>query len=189
VRLKPGERPMTTEAATIAAEALCSGVIPFSPTGELAVGFLADDLRAMCPTIESCEFVVRNAMRHWKAWHGIPELRAILTSRYAPADGIEGYSALYGEDGASIYSGLPAPALALPPTPAEIRQRREAEQNDPATKGALGFLAEAIAAKLEADRVEREELPRLKALQEARRKDRKWQAFPPREPAELDPEL
>jgi hypothetical protein len=188
------ERPMTSEAATIAAEALCSNVIPFAPKreDEAAITLLANEIFRMCPTIESAQYVVRRAITLWRKWEGIPELRAILCSKYKPKDSIEGYSALYGD---GILSGSPEPParpvanapLFLPRSAEEIERRRDEERNDPATKGALGFLAEAVKDKLDLAEFEHTEIPRMKALQDAKRRHKPPKEVPMREPLELTP--
>jgi hypothetical protein len=124
------ERPMTSEAATAAAEALCSGVIPFPPSGELAITFLASEIFRMCPTIESAEWLVRRAFTLWRKWEGVPELRALLCSKYRPRDGAETTTTLFA--GGIVPPEIPQyhqpqlPPAPLEATPEEIEARRKA---------------------------------------------------------------
>jgi len=110
-------RPMTSEAAAAAVEVLRD--FRFYPKDNPAFDVMvAELLRAMCPTVESAQWLVKRAFMLWNAvWKGPRELRAILCVEYRPQDGIEvNFTALTA--GGIVPPEKPlaaAPVLALPP--------------------------------------------------------------------------
>jgi hypothetical protein len=66
---------------------------PSSPNQHAAVGLL---LARICPHREALSWLVRTYTDHIGRWHGPMELRAVLCTRYRPADGIEAWSQLPG---------------------------------------------------------------------------------------------
>ena len=93
------------------------GAMNFFPNNEPAVRATISRLvQRMCDTFQQAQWLVDRMIDLYDRWPGPHELRAVYCSRYKPADGLEGYSAVYPD-------GIPPerriePAhqpLALPP--------------------------------------------------------------------------
>lgn len=66
---------------------------PREPGAQAAVMKL---LAKMCPHREALRWLVDQFVNRIGKWHGPAELRAVLATRYRPADGIEAFSTLPG---------------------------------------------------------------------------------------------
>jgi hypothetical protein len=114
--MRPDEHPLTPEVAASVVDALASfRYYPQNPKYDSLMRDLIDD---MCPSAEAAVWVVKRAFRLWNGeWKGPQELRAILCSKYSPADGETVYSQLK-EFRAGIPPENPVPGpvrAALPP--------------------------------------------------------------------------
>jgi hypothetical protein len=134
--MRPGEHPLTPEAAASAMATLRQ--FRFYPDAPDAAGYDALVLALigdMCPSIESAAWLVKRAFRLWNGeWKGPAELRAILCTKYSPADGETVYSQLpeFKFSGIPPEKPLPQPDLVrLPPGrsfTADAKIDAEAEQ-------------------------------------------------------------
>lgn len=70
------------------------GTMPYFPVESR--GSVMNLLRRMCPTRTALRWLVAEVINHVDKWPGLAELRAILCSRYDPADGIDQWSSLPG---------------------------------------------------------------------------------------------
>ncbi len=75
---------------------------------------LMEELAAMCPDKEALEWLASRAIKVYRDWQGVLELRALLCSRYRPADGVEVYSSVF-PDAIPLEQSAEVPPLALPP--------------------------------------------------------------------------
>jgi hypothetical protein len=75
---------------------------------------LMEKLAAMCPHKEALEWLASRATDLYREWPGILELRALLCSRYKPADGVQTYSSVF-EVIPSEHPAQESAQLALPP--------------------------------------------------------------------------
>lgn len=102
------------EAKTVKRALGSLSLLRFFPADEEARAMLGEILAAMCPNDEACEWLVRRTLELHNEWPGPVELRAILCSRYPPADGVDAYSSVWPE---GIPPSKPAQTevLALPP--------------------------------------------------------------------------
>jgi hypothetical protein len=99
-------------AASQAARGLTA--IPYFPSDEVAQTMIAEELVAMCESVEQAQWLVRRVIRIYKRWPGVQELRLVFCSKYRPLDGQPaiGISDVYPD---GIPSEKPAsPQLALP---------------------------------------------------------------------------
>ena len=55
---------------------------------------IATVLAACAANIEQAEWTVNRCLKIWDKWEGPHELRAVLCSKFRPADGVEAYSRL-----------------------------------------------------------------------------------------------
>lgn len=84
-----GQTILTPETAAFAVEGLCEG-LAHAPRTEVGKAIITNALLSMCSTLEQATWLVQRAcMLHIK-WStcGLPGLRQILCSKYAPKDGI-----------------------------------------------------------------------------------------------------
>jgi hypothetical protein len=127
--------------------------------------------------LERLEWLVSHALELWDKWYGLRELRFLFSSRYRPADGIEGATG----------SVIPAYEDGYPPEtprgkgmivgkPQEFLPPGEISRSE---RDAIDLLDEAIARKAALKRAATptdEEIKRLLEEQEARQKDSKAKA-------------
>jgi hypothetical protein len=100
---------MTNEDATIVVEALSA--MKFFPSAEGARIAISNQLLSMCSDVTQGVWLANRALTLYGEWPGLPEIRAVLCSKFRPADGIEGSSTVYID---GIPSERPAPVAALP---------------------------------------------------------------------------
>jgi len=87
----------------------------FSPLTDAGVcSAMQEKLAAMCPHKEALEWLVSRATDLHRDWPGVVELRALLCSRYLPADGVQTYSSVF-EVIPSEHPAQESAQLALPP--------------------------------------------------------------------------
>jgi hypothetical protein len=91
-------------------------LLRFFPADDEARGMLGEILAAMCPDDDACDWLVRRTLELHNEWPGPVELRAILCSRYPPADGVDAYSSIWTE-GIPPSKPTQQELLALPPGP------------------------------------------------------------------------
>lgn len=85
------------EAKTVKRALGSLSLLRFFPADEEARAMLGEILAAMCPNDEACEWLVRRTLEVHNEWPGPVELRALLCSRYRPADGVEANSSAWPE--------------------------------------------------------------------------------------------
>lgn len=106
--MKPGEHPMSPEAASGAIKIL-RGFRYYPKENDQFDALVGELLLDMCPSAEAAAWVVRRAFQLWNSeWKGPKELRALLCSKYRPADGVSGFTELFPE-GIPSERGLPSP--------------------------------------------------------------------------------
>lgn len=66
-----------------------SEVIPFFPQKGLAIDIILEAIRDFIATEEQLDWFVRAAVRKLRKYEGVPHLRQLFCTRYAPADGIQ----------------------------------------------------------------------------------------------------
>jgi hypothetical protein len=79
------ERP--TEEEVIEALGIIATKVPFFPQGSAALALIADDILDFVGTREQLEWFVRQAGAWLSKYEGIPQLRALFCTKYAPFDG------------------------------------------------------------------------------------------------------
>ncbi len=78
-----------------AAESLSElSLLPYFPTDESARAALVGLMSSAASNNEQIEWTVAKCLAHWDKWEGPHELRALLCSKFRPADGVEVYSRL-----------------------------------------------------------------------------------------------
>ena len=63
-------------------------VIPFFPQKELALDLITEAVLEFVGTEEQLDWFARAAVRSLSKYEGVPQLRALFCSKYAPADGL-----------------------------------------------------------------------------------------------------
>jgi hypothetical protein len=101
-------------------------MLEFFPTDGITRGAIQILLAKICPSREALDWLVDQMVNRVGKWHGPTELRAVLCTRYRPADGIELDSALPG----------------FAPQDAEMRYLEEHEQRKQLGAGVAGLLPE-----------------------------------------------
>jgi hypothetical protein len=90
-------------------------LLRFNPLADpQATAALMEELAAMCPHRQALEWLAKRAPNVYTEWPGLRELRALLCSRFKPADGIDIDSAVY-VDGIPSERLMEPERLALPP--------------------------------------------------------------------------
>lgn len=80
-------RPTVTE--VLEAITLVAAVVPFFPTGDLAVAVIAEEVHRFIGTREQLDWFQRLARGSLSKFEGVPQLRALFCTKYAPFDGVE----------------------------------------------------------------------------------------------------
>ena len=98
-------------------------LLKFFPSEESARGALVRIVCSLVETNEGVDWLVDNILTLYNEWPGPMELRAVVSARRKPADGIEGHSTVYLSNIPT--TPLPAPekaafALFSGPTPRQI---------------------------------------------------------------------
>ena len=86
-------------------------LMAFFPSDPEVRGALVEIVMQMVETQEQFDWLVARTLKLHSRWPGVAELRAVYSSRWKPADGIEGWSEVYPD---GIPSERPAPP---PPSP------------------------------------------------------------------------
>lgn len=84
-------------------------ILKFFPADNVARAEILKLICEMASTNEQIDWLVNRARSLWNEWEGPRELRAILCSKFRPADGIEAYSQL-----AQFADGIPAEKQSAP---------------------------------------------------------------------------
>jgi hypothetical protein len=99
-------------------------LMKFFPQEKQARAALVEMVCSMAGDNERIEWLVRRALVLFNEWPGPKELRALLCSRWKPADGVEAYSSVYisDENGGGFPTEKPAPPPMLTPGRDEARK-------------------------------------------------------------------
>ena len=92
-----------------------AGTLRFFPAEADARIGIAEEVAAMCSSIEQVEWTIRRLPKLFSEWPGMREVRAVVCSKFKPADGIQMFSE-------SFPDGIPSehqqkPALEAPRDP------------------------------------------------------------------------
>lgn len=87
---------------------------------------LVNLIRTMCSTDAEVQWLAARVVQVWNKWEGPAELRAVLCSKFRPADGVEGDSTL-----AQFSDGYPSerPQIAAP-IPKQLTAAKEASNDE-----------------------------------------------------------
>ncbi len=88
-----------------------AGTMRFFPSDPDARFGIAEDIAAMCGSKEQVEWLVGRLPKLYSDWPGTREARAVLCSKFPPADGIDGNSTVYVTGIPSDRPGPPRPTL------------------------------------------------------------------------------
>lgn len=95
-----------------------AGALKFFPTAPEALIGIAEQVSDMCSDAEQVRWLVKRVSALYREWPGAFEVRAVLCSKFKPADGVEAYSQEYP---AGIPSEKPTQAaLEAPPRNRQI---------------------------------------------------------------------
>lgn len=134
----PRRTILAPETAALAVEGLCE-ILDYAPKTEIGKAIITNALLSMCSTVEQVTWLVQRACMLHTNWRtcGIPGLRQILCSKYAPKDGIEVSSTKAFPDG--VPSEQPR---RVAPAPAVLPRGHAASAN-PSLDAAVQELTEA----------------------------------------------
>lgn len=72
------------------------GTLKFFPSDSDARFGIAEEMTEMCGnSVETLEWLVKAAPKVFAEWPGTQEIRALLCSKFRPADGVEVYSTIH----------------------------------------------------------------------------------------------
>ena len=131
----PGRTILTPETAALAVEGLCE-ILDYAPKTEIGKAIITNALLSMCSKVEQVTWLVQRAcMLHTNLRTcGIPGLRQILCSKYAPKDGITVSSTKAYPDGVPSEQPLrvvPAPEVLPPGHTASVSPSLDAAVQEP----------------------------------------------------------
>lgn len=84
---------MTEQEKTMVVEAMTA--IPFFPSEPAARSLIGSELQRMCGTLDRAMWLARRLTQLYSKWPGLMEVRAVLSSKWTPNDGIEAWSQVY----------------------------------------------------------------------------------------------
>ncbi len=143
------------------------GALPYFPSDDDARIAIAEVFAEAAVTIEQVKWTVKHCLKIWDKWEGPHELRAVLCSRFRPADGVEAFSRLpqFADGIPSEYKTTNLQLTGAAPA----RQLAGDVANPSFPNTAAGLIRSLTAAPRERDRVDEisEYIEREKAIKKA----------------------